>query len=119
MSDFTPKVVSKVVGKPGAFDPIRKSKISEAELKDEIIKDLTGRKSRISGSKKAIKRHVSSQLINYTDKPRFTNSRTGMGMGMGKNTASSQFSESSANKMQEINLLHDKLHRMNSYLGKK
>ena len=43
----------------------------------------------------------------------------GMGMNMGKHTASSHFSESSANKMQEINFLHNKLHRMNSYLEEK
>ena len=104
MSDLTPKISRAV--KQSGFDNVRKSKISDAELKDEIIKDLTGSKSRLS-SKKLIKRNVSSQLINYVDKPRF-----------GKNTASSHthFSEHSAKKMQEINLLHNKLHRMNSAL---
>ena len=90
MSDFTPKIAR--VSKPNVFEHVRKSKISDAELKDEIIKDLTGSKSRIS-SKKLIKRNVSSQLINYVDKPRF-----------GKNTASSHthFSEQSAKKMQAV-----------------
>ena len=42
------------------FDQLRKSKISDAELKEEIIKDLTDKKYKRDGSKKQIQRNISS-----------------------------------------------------------
>lgn len=120
MSDMTPKPSKKRVkgaaGGANAFDPLRKSRISDAELKQEIIKDLTGSKVRKDGgggSKKQMKRNVSSQLINYVEKPRFSQSR------LGKGTTSSHMSESSAKKIQEINYLHNKLNRISCQLEEK
>jgi len=42
------------------FEHPKQSKISESELKEEIIKDLTEKKHKNEGSKKQIKRNVSS-----------------------------------------------------------
>ena len=71
---MTPKLSQMRSKGPGMFENLRKSKMSEAELKDEIIKDLTDQKK--VGSKKRLQRNVSSQFTNYAER-RMSNSRIG------------------------------------------
>ena len=67
------------------LEPLRhsKSKVSETDLREEIIKDLTEQKYK--GSKKQLKRQVSSQFSNYVDRRN--------GGSKGKQTLSSHFSD--------------------------
>ena len=88
------------------FEHLRQSKISESELKQEIIKDLTEQKYKGEWNKKQMKRNVSSQFSNYVEQRRNNNSHAG------KNTISSHFSDQSAKKMLEINILTTKLDKI-------
>ena len=74
------------------FDQLRKSKISDAELKEEIIKDLTDKKYKRDGSKKQIQRNISSQFSGYFEQRKMSNSK------LGKHTASSHMSEQSSKR---------------------
>lgn len=49
---MTPKLTNVRSKGQGMFEHLRKSKVSEVELKEEVIKDLTGKKHK--GSKKRI-----------------------------------------------------------------
>ncbi len=84
---MTPKLVKVNSKGNGNFDQLRRSKISDAELKEEIIKDLTDKKYRRDGSKKQIQRNISSQFSGYLEQRKMSNSK------LGKNTASSHLSE--------------------------
>lgn len=69
MSNLTPKIEHMRSQGPSLFDPLRKSKISDADLRDEIIKDLTAKKSvNKKGSRKVLKRDLSSQFSNYVER---------------------------------------------------
>ena len=54
------------------FEHLRQSKISESELKQEIIKDLTEQKYKGEWNKKQMKRNVSSQFSNYVEQRNLT-----------------------------------------------
>ena len=72
---MTPKPTLMRLGGPSALgNQLRESRISDADLKEEIIKDLTDQKYRHEGSKKQMRRNVSSQFSNYVDR-RASNSR--------------------------------------------
>ena len=93
------------------FDHLRKSKVSEIELKEEVIKDLTVNKRK--SSKKLIKRQMSSQFSNYIE----IDNRNMSNLRLGKNnniTDSSHFSEQSGknHKVQNSNRA-SKMKRMN------
>lgn len=98
---------------PGLFDPMRKSRISDAELKEEIIKDLTDKKTANKGSRKHLKREMSSQFSNYIERQRMSNQK------LGKMTLSSHLSEQSVKNFMEINKLHNKLNQISSNLDEK
>ena len=74
------------------FEHLRKSKVSDIELKEEVIKDLTGQKSK--DSKFYMKRQVSSQFSNYIEieNQHMSNSRIGKTNNITDSSRQSDFS---------------------------
>lgn len=101
---LTPKQLSNVRSRGGGtgFEPLRHSKVSDVDLKEEIIKDLTEQKYK--GSKKQLKRQVSSQFSNYMDRR--------ANIIPNKVTISSHFSDQSQTKIREISHLTNKLNQI-------
>ena len=80
------------------FEHLRKSKASDVELREEVIKDLGGQKQK--NPKKQLKRQVSSQFSNYIEieNRNISNSRIGRNNNM---TDSSRQSDYSGKKRRE------------------
>ena len=108
---MTPKL--KNTRSKNAYENVRLSKMSDAELKEEIIKDLTERKAKRDSQKK-IKRNVSSQMSIPMEQRRMTNTR-----GQRNNPISSHFSEQSSKKVREVSSMTEQLIKMNSQIEEK
>ena len=87
--------------------------MSDAELKEEIIKDLTERKAKRE-SQKRIKRNVSSQMSIPIEQRRMTNAH-----GQRNNPISSHFSEQSCKNMREVTNMTEQMMKINSQIEEK
>ena len=91
------------------LEPLRASKMSGAELKDEVIKDLENQTAKKDNSKSKLIRNV-SQLSNYFER-KMSNSRL---VKNNTNTSHSYLSEMSSKKARDTREKNNKITRVNS-----